>query len=172
MYCPKCSHQAVSNNVRFCPGCGFRMDGVAELVANNGVLAADEEQAPKPRRSMVKRGALLGAILMFIGGLLVMLPEVGPRPTSGEDVIAAFFFYGIALMALIGVSGYLKRLFTKIFSEEEPSPLKKIAHPRGPTLRAAYNAPIADSGQQFIDTTRMGQQSSITEQTTSRLNKV
>jgi hypothetical protein len=28
------------------------MDGVAELVVNNGVFAANEEKAPKTRRSM------------------------------------------------------------------------------------------------------------------------
>jgi hypothetical protein len=148
------------------------MDGVAELITNNGVSAAGEESSPKPSRSMVKRGALLGAMLMFIGGLLVMLPESGPRPTSGKDVIAVFFFYGIALMALIGVSGFLKRLITKIFSEEEPSSSKKIASPRGAVLPAAYSVPVADSGQQFVDTAKIAQLSSITEQTTSRLNKV
>jgi hypothetical protein len=169
MYCPKCGHQAVSNNVRFCPGCGFRMDGVAELVANNGVLAADEEQPPKPRRSMVKRGALLGATLMFIP-LLMILPVVRHGPW--ERGPAAFFFSWVALMMLIGVSGYVKRLITKIFSEEEPSPSKKIASPRGPALPAAYSAPVADSSQQFVDTAKMAQPSSITEQTTSRLTKV
>jgi len=74
MYCPKCSHQAVSNNVRFCPGCGFRLDG--------------------------------------------------------------------------------------------------IASPRGPTLPAAYSAQVSDPGQQFVDTAKVAQQSSITEQTTSRLNNM
>jgi hypothetical protein len=99
---------------------------------------------------------------------LAILPHAGKK----EPVLVVFFFYWVALMALIGVSGNLKRLITKTFSEEEPSPPRKIASPRGPTLPAAYSAPIAGSGQQFIDTTRMGQQSSITEQTTSRLNKV
>jgi hypothetical protein len=41
------------------------MDGVAELMANNGVFAMYEEKPPKTRRSIVKRGALLGATLMF-----------------------------------------------------------------------------------------------------------
>jgi len=169
MYCPKCSHQAVSNNIRFCPGCGFRLDGVAELIANNGVFTTDEETGPKPRRSMVKRGALLGATLMFIAGILFILDYGrGPR----ETLLIAFFFYWVALMTLIGVSGYLKRLISKIFSEEEPSPSKKIASPRGPTLPAAYSAPVADSSQQFVDTAKMARPSSITEQTTSRLNKV
>jgi len=174
MYCPKCSHQAVSNNVRFCPGCGFRMDGVAELLANNGVFAAEEEKLPKPRRSMVKRGAFFGAALMFIGSLFFILPEVhggGPR----ERLLTGWSFYWVALMTLIGVSGYLKRLITKIFnifSEEETSPSKKIASPRGQPLPAGQSAPVADSGRQFVDTAKVAQPSSITEQTTSRLNNM
>jgi hypothetical protein len=118
---------------------------------------------------MVKRGALLGATLMFIGGLFITL---GYR---GDRVIFTFFFYGITLMAIIGISGYLKRLITNIFnifSEEEPSPSKKIASPRGPSLPAAYSAPVADSGRQLTDTGKMAQPSSVIEQTTSRLNNI
>src|SRR5262245_39512391 len=166
MYCPKCSHQAVSNSVRYCPGCGFRLEGVAELLANNGVFTADEEKPPKPRRSMVKRGALLGATLMFVGQLLIFLA------LNGRKAEIAVLFYPIALILLIGVSGYLKRLITKIFSEEEPSPSKKIASPRGPALPAAYSAPVSEPGRQFVDTGKVAQQSSITEQTTSRLNNM
>src|SRR5215475_3062119 len=131
MYCPKCSHQVVSNNVRYCPGCGLWLHGVAEMVANNGVFAPDGEEAPKPRRSMVKRGALLGATLMFIISFSILL-STGPKfaPVLGS------FLSWVTLMALIYVSGHLKRLISNIFSEEEPSPSKKIASPRGPTLPA------------------------------------
>src|SRR4030095_1961591 len=167
MYCPKCSHQAVSNNVRFCPGCGFRLHGVAELIANNGVFSPDGEEAPKPRRSMVKRGALLGATLMFIISYSILLPTA-PR----FWVALGSFLSWVTLMALIGVSGFLKRLISKIFAEEEPSPSKKSASPRGPMLPAAQSAPVSDSGRQFVDTTKVAQPSSITEQTTSRLNNV
>ena len=167
MYCPKCSHQAGTNNVRFCPGCGFRMDGVAELIANNGVFAPDGEEAPKPRRSMVKRGALLGSTLMFILSFSILL-SIGPKfgPVLGS------FLSWVTLMALIYVSGRLKRLISKIFSEEELSAPKKIASPRGPALPAAYSEPVVNSGKQFVDTSKMAQPSSITEQTTSRFNKV
>jgi hypothetical protein len=168
MYCPKCSHQVVSNNVRYCPGCGFWLHGVAELIANNGVFASDEETAPKPRRSMVKRGALLGATLMYVSLFLIFLKY----PHGVNRLTQLFFFVWLALMALIGVSGYVKRLYTKIFSEEESSAPKKIASPCSPKLPAAYSAPVVNSGQQFVDTSKMAQPSSITEQTTSRFNKV
>jgi hypothetical protein len=143
------------------------MDGVAELVANNGVFAADEEKPPKSRRSMIKRGALLGATLMFIGAPVILTND-------GQEMLVVFFFYWVALMALIGASGYLKRLTTNIFnifSEEEPSPPKKIGSPRGPALSSAYSAPGADSGKQIVDTSKMGQPSSIVEQTTRALEE-
>jgi hypothetical protein len=171
MYCPKCGHHAGSNNVRFCPGCGIWLQGVAEWVVNDGLLAPRAETAPKPRRSMVKRGALLGATLMFIP-LLALLPIVRHGPW--ENGPTAFFFTWVTLMALIGVSSYLKRMITNIFnvfSEEEPAPSKIIASPRSQPLPATYIAPVADSGRQYIDTTKMGQPSSVADQTTSRLNK-
>jgi hypothetical protein len=107
-------------------------------------------------------------MLMFIGPLVIV--PIHTRGPDGKEALALIFFYWVALMTLISVSGYLKRLITKIFSEEEPSPSRKSASPRGPTLPAAYSAPVADSGRQFIDTAKVAQPSSITEQTTSRLN--
>jgi hypothetical protein len=176
MYCPKCSHQVVSNNVRYCPGCGLWLHGVAEMVANNGVFAAGEESSPKPRRSRLKRGALLGATLFYLVSLLFIL-VVARNPFRGEPalVLTVNLIIWLAVMAMIGASGYLKRLITKIFnifSEEESSPLKKSASPRGPSLPAAYSAPVADSGRQFVDTAKVAQPSSVTEQTTSRLNNI
>jgi hypothetical protein len=93
---------------------------------------------------MVKRGALLGATLMFLPTFLIVLYSTGPK----SSLTALAFFLWLALMTLIGVSGYVKRLFTKIFSEEAPSPSKKITY----TLPAAYIAPVVDAVRQSVDT--------------------
>lgn len=173
MYCPRCSNRAgPDNNVRFCPGCGLWLQGVAELVANDGFFTQGAETTPKPRRSLAKRGALLGATLFFLVTLLLAL-STSNRPFSGEPglVLTVNFFIWLALMAIIGVSGYLKRLINSIFnifSEEGPSPSKKIAY----TSPAVYIAPVADTGRQFVDTTQAPQPLSVTEQTTSRLNNM
>ncbi len=171
MFCPKCGHNAVSGNLRYCPGCGFWLQGVAELVANDRHFPADGETAPKPRRSMVKRGALLGATLMFIS-VLVIVPARINSNSAMNDLLALFFTYWIALMAIIGISGYVKRLAAKIFSEEEPSPSNKNESTRSFAAPAAQFAPVSDSGRILVDTNRMGERSSVAEQTTSRLNKL
>jgi len=113
---------------------------------------------------------------MVLVPLLILLAQ-GRNPFGGRvpEVLAVNFIIWLALMAIIGVSGYLKRLITNIFnifSEEEPSPSKKIASPRGHALPAAYSAPVSDSGRQFVDISKVAQPSSITEQTTSRLNNM
>ena len=105
---------------------------------------------------------------MFIGSLLFILPLVrggGQR----ERLLTALFFYWVALMTFVGASGYLKRLITNIFnifSEDEPSPSKKVAY----ILPTAYIAPLVDTGRQSVNTANAPQQSSVTEHTTSRLN--
>ena len=112
---------------------------------------------------------------MFISSMsMLFIPTMVNGGRGRERLLTVLIFYWIALMTLIGVSGYLKRLITNIFnifSEEESSLPKKIASPRGAALPAAYSAPVADSGRQFVDTAKMGQPSSITEQTTSRLDR-
>jgi uncharacterized membrane protein YvbJ len=36
MYCPKCSQQQISDEMRFCSRCGFPLGAVKELIANDG----------------------------------------------------------------------------------------------------------------------------------------
>jgi len=42
MYCPKCSQQQISDNIRYCSRCGFPLNVVVDLLAYDGVLAALE----------------------------------------------------------------------------------------------------------------------------------
>jgi ribosomal protein L37E len=44
MYCPKCSQQQVSEEVRFCSRCGFSLSAVRELIA--GSESAPRVSAP------------------------------------------------------------------------------------------------------------------------------
>ena len=59
MYCPKCGHQQVSDDMRFCSRCGFQLTGVAELLTTNelGAPAAGQLEKRAPRVS--RRGARL-----------------------------------------------------------------------------------------------------------------
>src|SRR5436309_68893 len=38
MFCPQCGQRQITNEARFCSGCGFPLNVVGELLANNGQL--------------------------------------------------------------------------------------------------------------------------------------
>jgi len=165
MYCPKCSHQPASDEVRFCPGCGFRLDGVADLLTNNGIAASEEVQ--QPRRSLLKRGALLGITLMFIGALLIALGT--PRGPYRSESMSKLTLIWVALVILASISGPVKWLINKVFSERDSSAPIRIDSSRN-ALPPAQSVPIIDIGQQRANTANVRQQPNITEHTTSLLD--
>ena len=66
MYCPRCGNQPASDRVRFCPSCGFRLDGVADLIARDGAPAGAlnapqtnelRSGGPSERKQGIRRGA-------------------------------------------------------------------------------------------------------------------
>src|SRR5262245_30581422 len=90
MYCPRCGNQPASDRVRFCPSCGFRLDGVADLLARDGVpagaLNAPQTNAlrigePSERNRGIRRGAKMVflSLGMFapVGGLSIAADEPG-----------------------------------------------------------------------------------------------
>ena len=166
MYCPRCSHQPASDSVRFCPSCGFPLDDVADLLANNGIVAKQETQ--QPRRSLLKRGAFLGITLMFIGALIIALiiPR-GPYRSESMDFLTLFW---AALMILVSISGPLKWAINKVFSEGDSSASVRGASSRSTALPPAQSVPITDISQQRANTAKIGQPPSITEHTTSLLD--
>ena len=81
MYCPRCGNQPASDRMRFCPSCGFRLDGVADLLAHDGVPAgamnASQTNALRGGEpSERKRGIRRGAKMVFFS-LAMFLPVVG-----------------------------------------------------------------------------------------------
>ncbi len=60
MYCPKCSQQQVSEDLRYCSRCGFPLTGVALVLENDGLipqLAAKD--APRRRGKIMKESLVL-----------------------------------------------------------------------------------------------------------------
>src|SRR5262245_43574460 len=90
MYCPRCGNQPTSDRVRFCPSCGFRLDGVADLLARDGVPAGPlnipqtnfiQSGEPSERKKGIRRGAKIVffslGILAPIGALSIVENEPG-----------------------------------------------------------------------------------------------
>ncbi|MCA1591434.1 MAG: hypothetical protein LC754_02015 [Acidobacteria bacterium] len=76
MFCPQCSQQQLSNDVRFCSRCGFALGAVARVLESGGVLPVASAEVGGRELTPRQRGTRKGAIVMvgaFALALLVVL---------------------------------------------------------------------------------------------------
>lgn len=122
MYCPKCSCHAGLDGSRFCRSCGFRLDGVVQLLARNGAPEGFVQSAPvvvskpaSPRKEGIRKGGklLFGAIAFFPLFFGLCFPFDSPGPL----LIPAFVFF----------AGMMRMLYAQLF--EDAVPETPVAYP-------------------------------------------
>ena len=115
MFCPRCGHQSISDAMRFCSYCGFKLGVVkAALADDDDVSKMDHltiQELPKERQ----RDINIGVILMFVGGLLAGYLAGRSFGREGGAVILAAVFSSILLL-----SRPILKFIYKLFSWEEP----------------------------------------------------
>ncbi|MFL6227966.1 MAG: hypothetical protein ACJ741_04205 [Pyrinomonadaceae bacterium] len=132
MFCPKCGQSQVSDEVRFCSRCGLPLGGVADVLANNGLLPAHLNAhfaapgAMTPRRKGIRQGGTLMLIGVFLIPMLAILHGVIGLP--GE-----FTLFGV----LAVLAGLLRLLYAVIFEEKSPT---AFAHAPQPYAQAPAQA--------------------------------
>jgi hypothetical protein len=90
MYCPKCSQQIASEELRFCSRCGFKLDIVKACLTAD---AAPSYPIPTPQS-----GINLGVILMFLGTLLTSgVIAAADLKLAGGFLLLAVTFLSILL---------------------------------------------------------------------------
>jgi hypothetical protein len=163
--------EQVTDEMRFCSRCGLAISGLAEWVANGGVLAAREEDAPATSMSPRRKGIRRGAKLMFLSGVLVPI------------------FFGFSILAdnpvplmipfTIFLTGLAMMLYARFFGEETASekslkaqPHRLAATPQGNALPPASSAWVNTTGGQRVRTAELAQPPpSVTEHTTRLLDR-
>jgi zinc-ribbon domain len=114
MYCPRCGHQPISDELRFCSYCGFKL-GVVKASLSEG------EDVPLPASSDVRtllrqprqRDINIGAILMFAGATLATFLAARAGPDIGREggaVILAIFYSLVILLSSPITKGVFKLL--------------------------------------------------------------
>jgi len=137
MYCPNCGDGRATEN-RFCPRCGFRLDGVTELLAHQGVpygvpssSPAAEPGKPSPRRKGMRQGAkvmfLSGVLLPIFSAIAIIDDQPGPLL-----VPLAVFLLGLA-----------RTLYARLFYEDYAATATQAS--RLPAARQPSDAPRADT---------------------------
>lgn len=117
MFCPNCAQRQISNEARFCPACGFPLEGVSELLANGGRLQWRPPQQAGPRElSPRQKGIRQGAMVMLTTLLAV--------PLLAIFGVALLGFPGeIVALAAVGlpVSGFLRIMYALLYESTAPS---------------------------------------------------
>ena len=180
MYCPKCSQRQVSDEVHFCPRCGFQLDALKTLVAQDQSIAAGGEAGPLSQLTPArKRDMLLGATGMLFGSILITLLTVSAvAGTPLQAVIIPLLLVWAALVAALLLSGHAARELARLFSKDASAPLPRAssgfdtrvgAAPQRQTLQPSHSAPAQGLGAWRTITAELVQPKSITEHTTDLL---
>src|SRR5262245_4373232 len=146
MFCPKCGNQPASDRMRFCPSCGFRLDGVVDLIARDGAPAGyphtsqtNSLQSVEP--SERKKGIRRGAKMVFFS-LTMFLPVFGFCfiVESGVPLI---------LPGSLFLAGIFWMIYYRLFGEENtpaPKPVQQQPYfgppPRNASLSPPQSAPV------------------------------
>jgi hypothetical protein len=114
MFCPICSQEQTSDETRFCSRCGFLLTGISQLIASGGSLpqlhASSGAGAMSPRIKGIRQGALL----FFLGLVIVPIASIITMAVDGEPFVAAAVFF------LTIVGGILRMLYARLFESKQP----------------------------------------------------
>jgi hypothetical protein len=153
--------------VRFCPGCGFQLSVVAELLSTNGTLITRAAEARKKVALMRRKGVRVGAKLLFLSlfllPLAILLSVVFDSPGP------------FTLPFIVFLLGSAKVLYTLLFGAhdhfEMPASLHALnASKRRFDLPAPQSTPIPINDCKRVETAEMVRPPSVTEHTTRLLD--
>ena len=170
MYCPQCSQEQITEEMRFCSRCGFPLAIVSQLVRNGGTLAGFNPEA-KGQLSPRQKGVRWGLILMSIGVLLV--PIAGMMTALQEDLAVLFI-----PTFLVFVIGLVRLLHAYLLAQKTPTEDKSLFGARKTrqlpdaqvsALPAAHSIPVT-AWRQPVNTSEIVQPSSVTDHTTKLLS--
>ena len=168
MYCPRCGNQPASDRVRFCPSCGFRLDGVGDLLARDGVptniLTAPptnipQSSEPSERRKGIRRGAkmVFFSLAIFLPVLAFCFVVDGPEP--------------LFLPASIFLAGIFWMIYYRLFGDEHaPAPMQSQPVYFGPPPQQAY-FPQQQSVPAYRPPVETPKEHSVVEHTTRSLGQ-
>jgi hypothetical protein len=149
MFCPKCGHEQASESIRFCSRCGFKLNIVEEPLAN---------------RLLKMTMFLVLAVCAIMGWASITAGPNYIQVRAITTLIAVMTFYVL-------FSREWKHIFNKLFSQNI-EPLKQIRPAsEKPILPSAQSIPVSALGPHRVNTAEMVQPPSITEQTTTLLDK-
>jgi hypothetical protein len=170
MYCPQCSQEQHTEQMRFCSGCGFPLVIVSKLVTNGGALPGFDTEGQR-QLSPRERGVRWGSLLMIASA--VLFPIVLLLTAMKHDL--AVLFLPVFLLFLGGLVRLLYAVLRQSPVQQTISPavatgwFQQSSSTHRPHLPPHQNAPMP-GWRPTIDTSEMVQPPSVTDNTTKLLN--
>jgi hypothetical protein len=171
MFCPNCGQQTPNDGLRFCRQCGFRLDGVSQLLFSGGApLPMQPAAAPllpaaeSPRRKGLKTGAklMLTSAVIFP---LVLAFAIG-AVNSPFPLIFPFTLF---------LAGVARMVYARFFEDAQPSYAPVLMPPvASPASPVHATQPPPQPRSLFAhgpNTNDLSQQPSVTEKTTGLLKR-
>lgn len=180
MHCPICGQQQISDKTRFCSRCGFLLTGIAEVVANDGVVPAQKQSffaSGSPRRRGVMQGAfifLLSFLIVPIMAMITVALNIEPFAVAGSAILltmGGLLRIVYALMFESGVAGG-NTLEQNVMaaSQQAMSGKREVSElSPGQSIPASVYAP--PNAGQWRDTNDLATPGSVTDGTTKLLER-
>jgi hypothetical protein len=100
MYCPRCGHQPISDSLRFCSYCGFKLGVVKASLADDDDVSASSFTIQVITKEPRQRDLNIGVILMFAGALLAtLLAGANGLGREGGALMLTISFAAILLLS-------------------------------------------------------------------------
>jgi len=175
MHCPQCGQQQITEETRFCSRCGFLLTGIAEVVANQGVITRERPTGfTGDPDSAKRRGIKLGSFFFLLTFLVVPILAIISIALNIEPFLVVIGLF------LFGGGGLLRVVYALMFESGAAINMGQQSLPAGADNRGAlppsrttpasvYSSPAAGSWRDTNDLQH--QPGSVTDSTTKLLQK-
>lgn len=173
MFCPNCSQQEISSEMRFCSRCGFQLDFVRELIAGGGAFV--ERESPR-RDSLLKafRGMRRGVWVMVVAFFLLLLTGLITAIDDDFAILVLVPFLGFLVGFFILLYGAFvegRRVKTDLLQSNPGSQPHLQSGTAARNELFAMRPPVANLPVRKMQTAEMRQQPpSVTDNTTRLLD--
>ncbi|HXG82728.1 MAG TPA: hypothetical protein VNI84_01765 [Pyrinomonadaceae bacterium] len=177
MFCPRCSQQQISEEIKFCSRCGLPLGVVAEVVAHDGFLPQLAELGKK-RKIFTRRNGLIFTLFWFMFFVLILTPIFGVADIDELAAVAALFGTMGGLILLVASFIFLKNepktFAAPVQNADAPNNVKNLYRKNQNALPALQSIPastfVPPTQGNWRDTKDLVQPS-VTEGTTKLLGK-
>jgi hypothetical protein len=175
MFCPKCSQEQSSENLRFCSRCGFQLNVVRELLVSNNLPSAANTEPHSTGRFLRKKDMTIGAIAMFF---MAWRSVWATEDLSFESKITGLLINCLILCVMVNLIPAIRDFFRRFVAQRKLSAPaidssrspEFISNQFNPKLFTANSTPASDGIFSGVQTAEMISPPSVTEGTTNFLN--